>query len=76
MTKVGEYNMDPLWGGLFIVIGLFILISSLLKSDFIIYRLFVARSKMLWGENVHRFYHIVGIVLIVIGILVIIGILW
>ncbi len=52
------------------------LISSLLKSDFIIYRLLVARSKMLWGENVHRFYHIVGIVLIVIGILVVLGILW
>ena len=76
MTKVGENDMDPLWGGLFIVIGLFMLISSLLKSDFIIYRLLVARSKMLWGENVHRFYHIVGTVLIVIGILVVLGILW
>ena len=76
MTKVGENDMDPLWGGLFIVIGLFMLVSSLLKSDFIIYRLLVARSKMLWGENVHRFYHIVGIVLIVIGILVVLGILW
>jgi hypothetical protein len=73
---VGENDMDPMWGALFIVIGLFMLISSLSKSDFIIYRLLVARSQLMWGDNVHRFYHIVGIVLIGIGVLVVLGILW
>ena len=68
--------MDPLWGILIITIGLFMLICSLMKSDFIIYRLMVARSKILWGENVHRFYTIVGAILIVIGILVVLDVLW
>ena len=52
------------------------LISGLLKSDFIIYRLMVARSKILWGENVHRFYQIVGVILIILGIIVSLGFLW
>ena len=45
------------------LIGLFLFISALRKSDFIIYRLFVARSRKLWGENVHSFYVVVGIIL-------------
>jgi len=65
--------MNLLWDGLIIVAGLFMLICGLLKSDFIIYRLMVARSKILCGENVHRFYQIVGIIVIVFGILLAIG---
>jgi uncharacterized membrane protein len=68
--------MHPLWGVLMIAVGLFMLISGLSKSDFIIYRLMVARSKMLWGENVHRFYQVVGIIIIVVGILAGLGIIW
>jgi uncharacterized membrane protein len=68
--------MHPLWGVLMIAVGLFMLISGLSKSDFIIYRLMVARSKILWGENVHRFYQVVGIIIIVVGILAGLGIIW
>ena len=68
--------MHPLWGIPMIAIGLFMLISGLLKSDFIIYRLMTARSKLLWGENVHRFYQIVGAIVIVVGILAALGIIW
>ena len=67
--------MEPIWGLAFIAIGLFMLISGLLKSDFIIYRLMAARSKILWGENVHRFYQVVGAILIVVGTLVSLGFL-
>jgi len=63
--------MHPLWGILMIAIGLFMLICGLIKSDFIVYRLMAARSKLLWGKNVHRFYQIVGAIVIVIGILVV-----
>ena len=66
--------MDPLWGVLMIAVGLFMLISGLLKSDFIIYRLMAARSKLLWGENVHRFYQAVGAIIIVLGTLASLGI--
>ncbi len=68
--------MHPLWGGLMVAIGLFMLISGLLKSNFVIYRLLVSRSKILWGKNVHRFYQVVGAIVIIIGILVSLGFLW
>ena len=67
--------MEILWGILMIMAGLFMLISSLIKSDFIIYRILVARSKILWGENVYRFYQIIGAIVIVVGVLMIIGII-
>lgn len=55
--------MNYLWGALILLFGLFMFISALRKSEFIIYRLMVARSKMLWGENVHSFYIVVGVIL-------------
>ena len=67
--------MQILWGVLVIIAGLFMLISGLMKSNFVIYRILVARSKILWGENVHRFYQIVGAVVIVFGVLMTIGII-
>ncbi|MGD2249211.1 MAG: hypothetical protein PVF58_12465 [Candidatus Methanofastidiosia archaeon] len=56
-----------------IAVGLFMFVSGLSKSNFIIYRLMVARSKILWGKNVHQFYQIVGVIVIIFGILVAIG---
>jgi len=67
--------MHILWGCLIIAAGLFLLICSTLKSNFIIYRLIVARSKMLWKENVHRFHQIAGIMVIIFGVLVALGII-
>jgi len=61
--------MEQIWGILITAVGLFMLVSGLTKSNFIVYRLMIARSKMLWGENVHRFYQAVGVVLIVLGVL-------
>jgi hypothetical protein len=68
-------NMNILWGILMIGIGSFMLIGGLTKSDFIIYRILVARSRILWGENVHKFYQIIGPILIVFGILIAIGVI-
>jgi len=67
--------MEPIWGLAFIAIGLFMLVSALLKSNFIVYRLMVARSKMLWGEKVRGFYVVVGVILIILGILVALGVI-
>ncbi len=55
--------MNYLWGSLMALIGLFIFINALKKSENIIYKLFVARSKLLWGDHVHSFLLVVGIVL-------------
>ena len=65
--------MHILWGILIVEAGLFMAICGSLKSKFIIYRLMVARSKILWGENVHRFYQIVGVIVIIFGTLVAFG---
>ncbi len=67
--------MHVLWGSLIIAVGLFMLVCASLKSQFIIYRLLVARSKILWGENVHRFHQITGTMVIVFGVLVALGII-
>ena len=65
--------MHILWGCSIVAAGLFMLICGLLKSEFIVYRLMAARSRILWGENVHRFYQIVGVIVIVFGALVALG---
>jgi hypothetical protein len=62
--------MHIVWGALIAAAGLFLLVCASLRSEFVVYRLLVARSKMLWGENVHRFYQIVGMIVIVFGVLV------
>ena len=67
--------MHILWGSLIMAAGLFMLVCASLKSEFIIYRLLVARSKMLWGENVHRFHQITGTMVIVFGALVALGVI-
>ena len=65
--------MHVLWGALLIVAGLFLLVCGRLKSEFIVYRLFVARSKILWGENVYLFHQFSGAAVIVFGVLVALG---
>ena len=62
--------MHVLWGILIVIAGLFLLICGRIKSDFIIYRLLVYRSKILWGKHVHRFHQIAGIIVIIFGVLV------
>ena len=44
-----EYGTNM--GILITAVGIFMLVSGLAKSNFIIYWLMVARSKMLWDEN-------------------------
>jgi hypothetical protein len=65
--------MHVLWGMSIVAAGLFLLVCGRLKSEFFIYRLIVARSKILWGENVHRFHQIAGGIVIVFGVLLAIG---
>jgi len=68
--------MNPIWGAIMAAVGLFMLVSGITRSNFIVYRLLVARSRGLWGENVHRFYQAVGAVLTVLGLLAALGVIW
>ena len=65
--------MHLLWGILIVVAGLFLLVCGTLKSEFLVYRLIVARSQLLWGENTHRFHQVAGAIVIVVGVLVALG---
>ena len=65
--------MNILWGSLMVAVGIFMLVCGRLKSQFFLYKLMVARSKVLWGENVHWFYQIVGLIVIIVGVLVALG---
>ena len=61
--------MHILWGSLTAAVGVFMFVCGRFQTEFIIYRLMVARSKMLWGKNVHKFYQIAGVMVTVFGIL-------
>ena len=65
--------MHTLWGSLVATIGVFMFVCGCLQSNFIIYRLLVARSKLLWGKNVHKFFQVVGVMVTVFGILLAVG---
>ena len=70
--------MNELWGLLMAAIGLFLLVSGTIKSEFVVYKLLVARSRLLWGEGdaVHYFYQASGLILVVLGGLWAAGIIW
>jgi hypothetical protein len=53
--------------------GVFMFVCGLSKSEFIIYRLMAARSRILWGDSVHRFYMVVGVIVALFGSLVALG---
>ena len=59
-------------------VGLFMLVCGTLKSEFIIYRLMVYRSRILWGEGdaVHRFYQVSGLIIVILGVLWALGVIW
>ena len=68
--------MNIFWGVLMAIIGLFMLVCGTVKSDFVVYRLLVARSRILWGDAVHRFYQVSGLIVAVLGILWALGVIW
>ncbi len=58
------------------LIGLFFIGFATLRSDFGVYRLLVARSRLLWGDRVHLFYQVVGALLFALGVLWACGLIW
>jgi len=50
-----------------------LVVCGRLKSEFIIYRLIVHRSRMLWGDNMHRFHEANGTIVVAFGVLVALG---
>lgn len=61
--------MGIIWGLVIAAIGALFIVWGRGRSDFVIYRLLVARSRILWGDGdrVHGFYQLVGAIMIVVG---------
>ena len=64
--------MAVVWGLIIAAIGAVFIFWGRTRSQFIVYRLLVARSRILWGEGdrVHGFYQVAGALMIVAGALV------
>ncbi|CAM9179817.1 unnamed protein product [Heterosigma akashiwo] len=62
-------------GAAVIAVGIFFAVCATLKSDFIVFRLCVERSKLCWGDKTYRFYQVVAGMLIVFGALLIAGVM-
>ena len=68
--------MHVLWGLLMAAAGLSMLVCGTTKSEFGIYRIMVQRSRILWGDRVHRFYQVSGTIVTILGVLWALGITW
>jgi hypothetical protein len=64
-----------IWGGLLVAVGTFLLVSAIRKREFVVYRLLVARSRILWKDHVHRFHKVAGVLVIVFGVLLMFGVI-
>lgn len=59
--------MKVIWGLIIAMAGALFITWGHTKSDFGLYRLLVARSRVLWGDRVHGFYQIAGALMIIAG---------
>ncbi|TWT33741.1 hypothetical protein KOR34_35740 [Posidoniimonas corsicana] len=66
--------MHTFWGGLMIAIGLLMSWWAAARSDFVVYRLLVARSRLLWGDRVHAFHFVAGLLVALCGLLMVLGV--
>ena len=67
--------MQNVWGIVIAMIGLLMFLGGLTKSEFVVYRLLAARTRLLWGDNVHTFYIAAGLIVAIFGVLVAMGII-
>ncbi|QDT07063.1 hypothetical protein K227x_54880 [Rubripirellula lacrimiformis] len=66
--------MQTVLGIAMIVIGLLMSAGGLTKSEFIVYRVLALRSRPLWGDKVHLFYMVSGLMVAAFGVLFALGV--
>ena len=59
--------MGILWGLIIAAVGALFIVWGRTRSEFVVYRLLVARSRVLWGDRVHSFYQVAGTLMIIAG---------
>jgi len=62
--------MGIIWGLVIAAIGLRFVMWGRQRSESGVYRLLVARARLLWGDRVHGFFQIAGAMMIVFGAVV------
>lgn len=64
--------MDFVWGLIIAAVGALFIVWGRTRSEFVVYRLLVARSRILWGEGdqVHGFYQVAGAIMIAVGAII------
>jgi len=63
--------MAIVWGLIICAIGALFIFWGRNRSEFVVYRLLVARSRIMWGEGdkVHSFYQVSGAMMIIVGVI-------
>lgn len=61
------------WGVVMIVIGGLMALGGATQSDFVVYRLLAARSRLLWGDRVHAFFVVAGTLVALAGVLMLLA---
>lgn len=62
-------DMHIVLGTMFMVIGLFVFINALLKSEFMLYKLLSYRARRRFGDKVHVYNIVIGILITILGLL-------
>jgi hypothetical protein len=68
-----QATMQNAWGIVIATIGLLMFLGGLTKSEFVVYRVLAARTRLLWGDSVHVFYIAAGLIVAIFGVLVAMG---
>ena len=64
--------MGVVWGVIIAAVGALFVIWGRTRSENVVYRVLVARSRLLWGDGdrVHGFYQVAGALMIVFGAII------
>ncbi|MEM9465484.1 MAG: hypothetical protein AAGA90_08910 [Actinomycetota bacterium] len=65
--------MGIVWGVIIAAVGVAFIVWGRTRSEFVVYRVLAARSRVLWGERVHGFYQAAGALMVVAGAAIAIG---
>lgn len=64
-----------IYGLIMIFIGLVMFTCAVKECEHKLFQLLIARSKMVWKDNVYNFYKVSGILIVLVGILVMFNII-
>jgi hypothetical protein len=64
-------EVEMIWGLVMVVVGALMFLGARTQSNFIAYRLIAARARIVWGNRVHAFLQVSGVLVVLAGVLVV-----